>query len=169
MKQLLRLTTGTVMLAVCSALQATAGAAPPVSCTSLSAVLSDDKDSYVFTAVGAAAQPSHITGYRFDFGDHESYAYMFNPSATQDHTQVTVDHTYQQAGRYHASVTILTDNGEVAPGTACSTDITNGLSPPNVLVDTGPEHMPAFIGGVIITGATVSYVYHYRRLRTGSR
>ena len=79
--------------------------APPVSCTTLTAKLSDNKNFYVFSAT-AGGDNTAITGYAFDFGDHQSYQFTFNPADHSDRHAATVTHTYRSPGTYNPTVRV---------------------------------------------------------------
>jgi PKD repeat protein len=95
------------------ALASAAGSATEgsLTCNSLSAALSSNKDYYIFTAVASASTNATITGYDFNFGDNQSYAFNFADNSGLSRTQATATHTYDIAGNYGVSVTV---NGDYA-------------------------------------------------------
>jgi hypothetical protein len=145
---------------------ATADAVPSVTCQSLSISLSDDKNFYIFNA-SAAGDASTITGYRFDFGDHQSYDFTFSGASTQDRHSASVTHTYMTAGAYTASVQVNTKTaGKVAriSSAACRAPIT--IAPPgSSLVNTGAGNVVALFAGTSLLG-TLLYQIWIRRQAT---
>jgi hypothetical protein len=105
-----------------------------VTCTGLQVALSDDKNYYIFTAQATGDETS-ITGYQFDFGDHESYIATF-PASDQDHQTATVTHTYKDAGNYTVSVAIKT-GAKTATITSDACKTTVQIAAPAALPDTG--------------------------------
>lgn len=109
-----------------------------------------------FTAKATAKDGATINGYIFNFGDGEK----------ADVAEATVEHTYNEAGEYKATVQVKSSLGttEVSENCAVTIKVTKDQPPvivpptetpvtpgsPNVLPSTGPE---AAIAGFFGTGA----------------
>jgi hypothetical protein len=108
-----------------------AAAPDAVTCDKLKITLSDDKNFYVFTAT-ASGNASTITGYRFDFGDHQSYNFTFSPSDAQDRHTATATHTYLDPGNYTPTVhldTQVNKKNTTVTSPDCQTSVSIGNSP----------------------------------------
>lgn len=140
--------------------------ADPVTCESLKTTLSGDKNYYIFEAK-ATGNASSISGYTFDFGDHQSYTFTFKPNATEDHHTATVTHTYQKTGTYKPTVHVVLKNGQKTTNVtsdACKTTIT--IEPaPDILPDTG-SHVPVLpvVTGTFIGSTVLHYLFRRWRL-----
>jgi hypothetical protein len=129
-----------------------AAAASATVCNSLTSQLSDDKNYYVFTAMATAGSGATITGYNFDFGDHQSYSFTFGNVATRG--QATVRHTYEESGDYLVKAAVVTTaNGKTNTTTSpnCQVNVTIGASSSNPLLNVGPGNsLGIFIGATTI-------------------
>lgn len=139
--------------------------AAPVSCTTVTARLSDDKNFYVITAA-ADGDVSAITGYTFDFGDHQSYRFTFNPSGHDDRHAANTTHTYQTPGTYavtaHVDIKVHSKASSVSSDT-CKTSLS--ILPPNsVLPNTGIGIRNVLGIGILIAFLT-AFLHHTRQRR----
>jgi hypothetical protein len=139
----------------------------PVACQTLSVRLSDDKNYYILSATSSLDPGAVIAGYRFDFGDHESYSFIFQADIG-DHTRATVDHVYEKAGVYIATARLLTkgDGKDITPSSTCTIQVSVGqVVPPasNVLVNTGTGGALALFIGATFSGAVIHSCIRTRR------
>ena len=135
---------------------------PALTCTSLTAVRSNDGSSYAFTAK-ASGNDSAITGYTFDFGDHQSYSFQFGKRPGQGHHRATVMHTYRTLGTFTATVYVDTNKGGKPASTSspsCHTTVSNG---PKTLVDTGAGNTLAAFVAASFGGLALSQIWLRRR------
>jgi LPXTG-motif cell wall-anchored protein len=134
------------------ALPACVSADPAVVCAGLAAA-PDTGANYTFTAT-ASGSSDLITGYTFDFGDHQSYTVSFSRASKPDSRTATVTHAYQKDGVYAAQVHInAQNNGKLSSvsSRACQTSLTIG-SPSGILPNTGAGDT----AGLFIAAALVS-------------
>jgi len=152
-------------VACCPPLRAVA--APAVTCDGLSTTLSDDKNFYIFT-VTAGGDTGSISGYTFNFGDHQSYQFNFGASTSQDHHTANVTHTYKKSGTYTATATARVKNGSKTTGVTspeCRTTVTNGPSAA-VLPSVGNQGTVRLFSLVAVIGMT-AYQLHLRLRNRG--
>jgi hypothetical protein len=134
-----------------------------INCDQLNSVLSDDKNYYIFTAK-ASGDSATITGYKFDFGDRQSYTATF-PASNQDHHTATVTHTYKDPGSYTIVVHVQTktqNKSSSVTSDACKTTM-----------QIGEPTLPNTGAGDVITGALgttiVTFAAHQTLLRYRAR
>lgn len=139
-----------------------------VGCDKLTAAPSTDKAGYTLTAT-ASSDGREITGYRFDFGDHQTYAFAFAAAGPKlNRNQVTVMHSYASQGIYTATVYVETKhNSDAAIVTSpdCHTVIADG---PTRLLNTGSGDTPmlfaaAFAIGLLASEAWLKYFRSHQR------
>lgn len=134
----------------------TYAADPPPACQELTANLSDDKDYYTLAATASAGKDNDITGYQFDFGDHQSYTFNFDSQSTKDRRQASVKHTYQNAGTYTVIAKVISNqNGQLVHTSSPECTITVTIASAAELPATGPD----IITTLIIAGAIGLTVY----------
>jgi PKD repeat protein len=115
-----------------------------LTCNSLSAAISSNKDYYIFTAGASGGTNTTITGYDFNFGDNQSYAFNFGDNSDLSRTQATATHTYDIAGNYGVSVTVKGDNAtNILTATSKRCQVTINIPDPSSasstsLTNTGP-------------------------------
>jgi len=144
-----------------------AAAASSVTCTSLEATLSPDKNYYVFTAA-ASGDSNAIIGYTFTFGDHQTYTVTFGASSSQDRHGATVTHSYQGTGNYTPSVRVNTAvNGKrtSVSSASCRTTVSIGSSG-STLPDTGAGDTLALFAVACLLGTYVHHRWLRRRRET---
>lgn len=122
-------------------------------CDSLSTTLSDDKNYYLFTAGATVGGGDHITGYKFDFGDQQSYTVHFNSDTKDTHEQATTTHIYEKTGTYQPKVTVLVTRGGKSAQVSsqdCTSHVT--IQPAGQLVDTGPGDVVVWFLAASVVG-----------------
>lgn len=130
-------------------------------CNRLSFRLSDDKSHYIFSALATPTNTTDITGYKFDFGDHQSYDVMFDHSTKTDRTKATTTHTYEKDGTYTASVHVLSkpDGKMVSTSSpACTVHVTVASQAGQELANTGPGNIVKLFALSTLTGGIA---HHY--------
>jgi hypothetical protein len=146
---------------------ATAPSSNPV-CQSLTSSISSDKNYYIFTASAAPGDGDAVTGYVFDFGDHQSYSFSFGERSSRDRDQATATHIYSRPGKYLVVATVLTKSkGKViaASSPSCQLRVTVGeVSTAGTLVNTGPGSTLGLFISAVMTGMAVHY-YHFLKRR----
>jgi hypothetical protein len=138
--------------------QRTYAAEPTVTCQNLSAQQSDDKNYYTIVATASAAKDSDIAGYRFDFGDRQSYTFNFDTTSNKDRYQATVRHTYEKAGNYTVVANVISSVGSQAGQTAspnCMLKITIADTSGLVLPATGPDTFRSLV--ITVASGVVTY------------
>lgn len=138
-----------------------------VTCDSLSVTPGDDQNTYVLKA--AASGPSSIiTGYTFDYGDHESYSIAFGSKIGVDHHSATITHTYKKPGTYtvtaHVTIKTHSKSTDISSNT-CKTSATV-LPTGSTLPNTG-IHGATFLGICAVIGLIVA-IFHNFYLRRSS-
>jgi len=133
-----------------------------VTCSTLHISLSSNKNYYIFTATDNGNSAA-ITGYTFNFGDHESYTVKFQGSS-QNHQSASVTHTYEQAGVYEATASVDTNDGMkpvAVSSPACQASVT--INPPaSAMPNTGAgDAVGLFVAIVIVS--LVGYQVKLRR------
>jgi hypothetical protein len=126
-----------------------------VSCDSLSATMSSDKNYYIFTAA-SSGDNTDISGYTFNFGDKQSYTITFAASSTQDRHSVTVTHAYQSAGNYTPTVQVNTKVGGKTSSTSspnCRTSLVIQSASSTTLPNTGAHGTPQLFVATFLIGA----------------
>lgn len=114
---------------------------PAPSCHSLTVKQSDDKTHYELTATTTATN-SDIAGYRFDFGDKQSYTFNFDSTSQKNRATATVKHTYAKNGSYNVTASVVGSKNTQPPSDAsasCTVRITISQSSIEVLPATGPD------------------------------
>jgi hypothetical protein len=133
-----------------------------ITCDHLQVTLSDDKNFYVFTATSSGDE-STITGYTFNFGDQQSYDFVFSASDKQDHHTATVTHTYLDAGVYTPVVRVNTqveNKSASATSPGCQTTLSIGDTA-SALPNTGVSGTI----GLFATASALGVVLHQTWLR----
>lgn len=136
-------------------------------CSKLTTAATSVSQSYSFTAT-ASGNSAAITGYRFDFGDHQSYVFAFDAAGPQQNrSTVTVTHAYASQGIYSAVVYVETHTGDKTDGvtsSGCHAVVTDG---PTTLVNTGAGNTLALFAITSVSGL-IMYQFWLRRLRTNT-
>jgi len=148
---------------------ASAEPAAEVVCSGLQATISDDKNFYIFTAT-SSGDSSTITGYTFDFGDHESYRFTFAPHSSQDRHRATATHTYLNAGVYAPKVYVTRKHGmqpRSVTSDSCRTTVNIGFTP-QTLPDAGFSSAGTVFAGSSLVATAAHHVW-YRRRKTRIR
>jgi hypothetical protein len=131
-----------------------------VTCSNLKINVSDDKNYYTFT-VSTTGDNASITGYIFNFGDHQSYHYTFSSKAGQDHHTATATHSYSNLGTYTATASVVTKTTSkeaTISSPACKTQVTIG-PPVSTLVDTGAGNPLWLFMGTCTIGAVAHHLW----------
>jgi hypothetical protein len=137
-------------------------------CNNLAVQESPDKNYYIFRAEAKPVNGATITGYKYDFGDKESFTYNF-PKDAKDRNTATVNHTYIKAGTFSANVSVLvTQNNKTSTITSknCKESITVGQGQVTELAQVGPESMLPLFGIGIIAGSVYWRRKQMQQIRT---
>lgn len=165
-----------LLLAICLPMSSVSADSPEttkiqtslVSCTDLSTTFSHDNGAYTFAAT-AGGSAGIITGYRFDYGDHQSYTATLRPGTTEDPTTAKVTHTYQKFGTYKVNVQVMYKVGNktaAATSPECQATLTFG-PPNNRLPNTGTSAVSTLPGAISIAlAAAAAWHIRLRRLAT---
>ena len=126
---------------------------PAPTCHSLSVKQSDDKTHYELTATATATNTTDITGYRFDFGDQQSYTFNFDGPTQKNRNTATVKHTYTKNGSYNVSASVIDSKNTQAPSGPspnCTVRITIGPTSIEVLPATGPNDLVSLTAPLVV-------------------
>jgi hypothetical protein len=135
----------------------------PASCDSLTAS-SNGGSQYTFTTL-ATSYGTKILGYRFNFGDHQSYEFQFSKADKQNRQIVSIVHYYKTQGIFSVSAYVNTARNGISTSTtsgACHMTVIYG---PTTLVNTGAGNTIALFTGVSLSGATLFEIRQLRRNR----
>lgn len=139
-----------------------------VVCKNLS--FSSDGTTYTFTAMASAGRGASISGYKFDFGDRQSYSFTFAKGSSGNRNTARIDHSYVRPGIYQATVfVIVTEHGKTHYVTSdnCKASVVVGQSLPSELTNVGPGNTVLLFGGVVVASGSV---HHFAlRLRRSFR
>lgn len=147
----------------------TYAADPPPSCQELTAVQSEDKEYYTIAASASATKNNDITGYQFDFGDHQSYTYNFDSQSNKDRSQTAVKHTYQKAGTYTVTAKVISNqSGQLVHTSSpeCMTTVT--IAGATELPATGPEFTTSLAIASVIGLAVYWIAFEITQNKPGS-
>ena len=136
--------------------------APAITCTSLSVVLSSNKNYYVFKAT-ASGDISKITGYTFGYGDKQSYMVRFDKHTTVSHQSASTTHVYQKNGAYNANVHVITANSSI---TSPACNVKALIGPP---ISTLPNTGATDLARAFTTASAVGITTYIVRLKTKMR
>jgi PKD repeat protein len=144
-------------------------AADPASgptCISLQAFPSSDRDFYVFS-VTSSGDSKTIAGYTFDFGDHESYRFMFAARTPKSRHAASTTHTYQKAGTYAVRVSLISKHGKqthTISSNSCTATTSIGKASPNTLPDAGFSGTPGVFIGSTAAATALHHMWYRRRI-----
>lgn len=134
-----------------------------VSCDKLTQTLSPDNKYDIFTVKSSVPRDAVILSYIFNFGDKQTYSFNFESGTSGDRDQATVNHTYEKAGNYDASVSVLAHSGNrtfTVTSPSCNTSVAFDQPAINSLVNTGPGDMLSVLAVTVPLG----YFLHARKL-----
>jgi len=150
-----------------NASHATADTVTPASCNTLSVSLSDDKNFYILAATSKGDSHS-ITGYTFDFGDHQTYRLRFSANTSKDRHAASVTHVYRDAGTYTARVSVAVNTGGKVANVSSAGCQTNVVIPPpaTTLPNTGAYDAPALFMAASLGGGILHHLWRRHRIRS---
>ena len=135
-------------------------------CKSLAFNVNDTK--YTFTATASVNNGARILGYKFDFGDHQSYSFTFDKTVSGSRNTAKIDHAYARSGIYQARAFVIASvhsKMRYVSSEDCMVSVSVGQSSPNELTSVGPGNPLLLSAGVAVASGSA----HHFALRRGRR
>ena len=127
-------------------------------CKSLT--FNSDSTKYSFAVTALAGHGTRITGYKFDFGDHQSYSFTFAKTAGNNRNTAKIDHSYARSGIYQATAFVIaSEHGKMHYETSksCKASVAVGEALPSELTNVGSGNTILLFAGVALASGSAHH------------